>query len=206
MLIDGSPRGAIDLARTRLLAAGHDLDPYRVAGLVTDLARILGVPAVWERLCVPVLAGLPGATPADIAVEHAVSEGVRAGLDSVGYDGRQPLLPTGVLLAAAERETHTLALHALAAALRERERVPLHFGAALPWPALADAIRGVRPEVVVVWAQTTVTGSPLRLARLGRALSGVRLYAAGPGWPLPLPAPLLALRSLRAALAACLPG
>ncbi|MCI4065407.1 transcriptional regulator [Micromonospora sp. R77] len=196
--------GAVESARKQLATAAEDLDGNRVAGQVVESARDLGVVPVWEQVCVPLLATLRGHTAAEIAVEHALAEGVRVGLDVLHREpGRQ--LPTGgVLIAGAEQEHHCLGLHALAAALREQGRGCLHLGPALPWAALASAVVRTRPHTVVVWSQTPVTARAHRLVRLGRDFPGVRVHGAGPGWIEPAAPPSIRLTSLSAALAACL--
>ncbi|MEU4782299.1 hypothetical protein, partial [Micromonospora sp. NPDC023633] len=126
------------------------------------------------QVCVPMLAALPGHTAIEVAVEHALAEGVRVGLDVFRRVPGRPLPTGGVLLAGAEQETHCLGLHALAAALRSRGSLLL--GPALPWTALASAARRVRPRIVVLWAQTPVTGRAYRLARFARDLPAIRVY------------------------------
>ncbi|MDG4801603.1 transcriptional regulator [Micromonospora sp. WMMD980] len=209
MLTEKMPTGAAETARKRLLAAAEDLDDNQVAGLVLDLAAEAGVAPVWEQVCLPLLGGLRGDSPADIAVEHALSEGVRVGLDVFRREPGRPLPPRGVLLAGAEHETHCLGLHALAAALRERGQGCLHLGPALPWSALAGAVSRARPRVVVVWSQAPLTGRAYRLVRLRRDFPGVRVFAAGPGWIEPFPPGPSAPRhvtTLPEATAACLQG
>ncbi|MDG4830272.1 transcriptional regulator [Solwaraspora sp. WMMD1047] len=213
MLTEGASRVDPQPARDRLRRAGDRLDPYRVADLVAELAGAAGVVEVWDQLCVPLLAGLPGRAGIDIAVEHTLSEGIRAGLDrhaprpDQGGPGRPekpgPGRVRGVLLAAAEREEHCLALHALAAALRERGRSCLLLGAAVPWSALSTAARRTAAQTVVVWAQTQATGRDHRLVRLARGLPETRVFAAGPGWPARLPGPVARLGSLREAVRRC---
>lgn len=204
MSTDLTRAGAVETARKRLAIAAEDLDGNRVAAHVVESAHELGVVPVWERVCAPLLAALPGRGAAEIAVGHALAEGVRVGLDVLHREpGRQ--LPTGgVLLAGAEQEHRCLGLHALAAALREHGRGCLHLGPALPWAALAGAVARTGPHTVVVWSQTPVTGRAHRLARLGRGFPGVRVHSAGPGWIEPAPPPSMRLTSMSAALAACL--
>ncbi|WP_231921300.1 transcriptional regulator [Micromonospora auratinigra] len=204
MLTEKMPADAVEAARKRLSAAAEDLDDNQVAALVLDLAAEAGVTAVWEQVCLPLMAGLRGQSAAEIAVEHALSEGVRVGLDVFGREPGRPLPTQGVLLAGAEHETHCLGLHALAAALRERGRGCLHLGPALPWAALASAAVRVRPRVVVVWSQSPLTGRAYRLVRFRRDFPGVRVHAAGPGWIEPFPPPSTRLTSLAAAVSACL--
>lgn len=194
----------VEAARKVLRAAAEDLDDERVAALVLDLVAEVGVAVAWERVCRPLLSALPGDGAAEIAVEHALAEGVRVGLDVSGRQPGRPLPTQGVLLAGAEQETHCLGLHALAAALRERGRGCLHLGPALPWAALATAVVRARPRVVVVWSQTRVTGRAYRLVRFRQDFPGVRVHAAGPGWVEPVPPPSTRLASLSDALTACL--
>ncbi|MBO4204935.1 cobalamin-dependent protein [Micromonospora echinofusca] len=201
VLTEGLPQESVAAARERLVAAADDLDTNRVAALIVELARVNGLVRTWEQVCVPLLSMLPGRTAAEIAVEHALSEGIRAGLDVFGSSRRWELPTEGVLLAGAEQEHHCLGLHALAAALREQGRGCLLLGAALPWPALASAVRRARPRTVVVWSQTAVTGRAYRLVRFSRDFPGVRVFGAGPGWSGPLPAPADRLDSLTHATA-----
>ncbi|WP_327027701.1 transcriptional regulator [Micromonospora sp. NBC_01740] len=203
MLTDPMPVGAVETARKQLSLAAEDLDANRVAALVVEVADEWGAAALWEQVCVPMLAALPGHTAIEVAVEHALAEGLRVGLDVFRRVPGRPLPTGGVLLAGAEQETHCLGLHALAAALRERSRGSLLLGPALPWTALASAARRVRPRIVVVWAQTPVTGRAYRLVRFARDFPAIRVYGAGPGWIEPLGAPATRLSTLPAAVTAC---
>ena len=99
----------------------------------------MGVTAVWERLCGRCWPGCAGSSAAEVAVEHALSEGIRIGLDVHRRGPGRQLPADGVLLAGAEHEAHCLGLHAVAAALREQGRGCLHLGPALPWAALTVA-------------------------------------------------------------------
>ncbi|MGQ5263801.1 hypothetical protein ACTWLT_23985 [Micromonospora sp. ZYX-F-536] len=61
-----------------------------------------------------------------------------------------------------------------------------------------------RPHTVVLWSQTPVTGRTYRLVRFARGFPLLRVYGAGPGWIEPLTVPATHLRTLPAAVAACL--
>ncbi|MEH1169236.1 transcriptional regulator [Micromonospora sp. CPCC 205539] len=204
MLTDLMPAEAVESAHKRFSLAAEDLDGNRVARVLLDMAGAWGLPAFWEQVCRPLLARLPGRTPAEMATEHALCEGIRVGLDAYRRNPGRSLPTAGVLLAGAEQETHCLGLHALSAALREQGRGCVHLGPALPWSALAAAVSRARPRVVVLWAQTPVTGRAYRLVRLARDVPAVRVYGAGPGWIEPLTAPASQLGTLPAALTACL--
>jgi hypothetical protein len=162
------------------------------------------VPALWEQVCRPLLARLTGQTASETAIEHALCEGIRVGLDVFRREPGRSLPTGGVLLAGAEQEAYFLGLHALAAALRERGRGCLHLGPALPWPALTSAVYRARPHTVVLWSQTPVPGRAYRLVRFARDFPLLRAYAAGPGWIEPLSAPAQHLDTLAEAVAACL--
>jgi len=198
-LVQRMPQETVETARKRLTLAAEDLDANRVAGLVTELADDSGVTQLWEQVCVPLLSRLPGRDAGEIVVEHVLAEGIRVGLDVLGRVPGQPLPPGGLLLAGAEQESHCLGLHALAAALRQQRRGCLMLGAALPWSALASAVRRARPHTVLVWSQTPVTGRAYRLVRFSRDFPSVRVFGAGPGWVEPLTAPVGRLTSLTAA-------
>ncbi|NYF58380.1 transcriptional regulator [Micromonospora purpureochromogenes] len=203
MLTEPMPADVVEAARKRLAVAAEDLDANRIAALVRDLAADAGVVPVWERVCRPLLGGLRGHSATEIAIEHALSEGVRIGLDGYRRDRGRALPPDGVLLAGAEQEAHCLGLHALAAALREQGRGCLLLGPALPWAALAAAVVRARPHTVLVWSQTPLTGRAYRLVRFGRDFPRVRLFGAGPGWIEPVPPPSVRLTTFAAAVAAC---
>ncbi|GAB3844060.1 hypothetical protein GCM10029963_20080 [Micromonospora andamanensis] len=194
------PTEVVQIARKRLTTAAEEFDGNRVAALVVELAGEWGVVRLWDDVCVPVLTARSGRTAAGIAVEHALSEGVRVGLDVFRRDPEVGPPPDGVLLAGAEQEEHCLGLHALAAALRERRRGCLLIGPALPWQALAGAVHRARPHTVAVWSQTALTGRSYRIGRFARDFPTVRVYGAGPGWVEPLAPPVRRLDSLSAAV------
>lgn len=203
MVTDPMPADAVEDARKQLTLAAEDLDGNRVAALVVEAAGRWGVAPVWEGVCSPMLATLPGRSAAEVAVEHAFSEGLRSGLDVLQRGPGTAATAGGILLAGAEQELHCLGLHALAAALREAGLGSVLLGAALPWLALASAVRRTRPHTVVVWSQTPVTGRAYQVVRFAREFPSVRVHGAGPGWITPPDAPAGHLTSLSAALVAC---
>ncbi|MFI7220089.1 transcriptional regulator [Micromonospora maritima] len=203
MVTDPIPADVVESARKQFTLAAEDLDGNRVAALVVEAAGRWGVAPLWEGVCAPMLAALPGRSAAEVAVEHAFSEGLRSGLDVLLRGPGTPPPAGGILLAGAEQELHCLGLHALAAALREAGLGSLLLGAALPWPALASAVRRTRPHTVVVWSQTPMTGRAYRAVRFAREFPSVRVHGAGPGWITPPTTPAGHLTNLSDALAAC---
>ncbi|MBM7493830.1 hypothetical protein JOD64_005052 [Micromonospora luteifusca] len=204
MLTEPMPAEAVEIAHKQVSLAAEDLDANAVATLVLELADTWGVPALWGQVCRPLLARLSGHGATEVAVEHALCEGVRVGLDVYRREPGRPLPTGGVLLAGAEKEAHCLGLHALTAALREQGRGCLNLGPALPWSALTSAVYRARPHTVVLWSQTPLTGRAYRLVRFARDFPLLRVYGAGPGWIEPLTGRAGHLGTLPDAVAACL--
>jgi hypothetical protein len=161
-----------------------------------------GVIGAWERVMMPVLIGIGDryhATSRFIEVEHLLSRCITEALGAV----RRPssaLVPQ-VLLSATDEEQHTLPLEALAAALAEAG-IPTRFlGARVPTPALLETIDRTGPEVVILWSQTRATGD---IQQLIQATTTPRppllIGAAGPGWPMDLPAAVARLTNLTEAV------
>ena len=108
-----------------------------------------------------------------------------------------------MLLACAPDEWHSLPLEALAAALAERGVPTRMLGPPVPAAAVLQAARRTGPAVLVLWSQTTHTGSGAPLSRLARAC-GCTVLAAGPGWTRQTAAGVRVLLDLQEAVNACL--
>ena len=195
---DASP-AARGLAR-----AAMALDSTACAGVITSSLHSRGAVATWDEVLLPVLHGVGDrwrATGRGIEVEHLLSECVEDGLRAVTRALARPLNARPVLLAALEPEAHRLALHALAAALAERQVGVRMLGPNLPPAALAAAAARTGPAVVFLWAQGTAApssrpapgrgGRPAGARQAGRAQlaalpptrPGSTLLLGGPGWP-----------------------
>jgi MerR family transcriptional regulator, light-induced transcriptional regulator len=95
---------------------------------------------------------------------------------------RQPRGPVTVMLACADSEYHSLPLHALAAALAERDIPARMLGSGLPPAALSASVRRTGPSVIVLFARMSGTDGrdAETLRRQQRPAPTVIL--AGPGW------------------------
>jgi DNA-binding transcriptional MerR regulator len=190
----------------RLTDAVMGLDQPVVEPLLTDALQRRGVVPTWTELIVPVLVGMGERYERHggcIAVEHLLSECVRTALSGVisgqrRWDGYPP-----VLLACLDREQHSLALHALGAALAEigcRSRI---LGASVPVDALVSAARQLAPRAVFIWAQTPATACLADLNALPRRRPPTPIVVGGPGWKhQPLPPSVTCVDSLADAVAA----
>jgi hypothetical protein len=79
-------------------------------------------------------------------------------------------------------ELHSLALHALAAALAERG-IETHFlGARTPVEAISSMVSRFAPPAVFLWAQLPVNGDPKFVTSLPAVRPAPRLIIGGPGW------------------------
>lgn len=178
---------------TRSLAsAATALDAATATDLVRRSVERRGVVATWDTLVVPVLVAAGRrweATGRGVDVEHLLSECVLAAFRSVTAVLREPRNRRPVLLASAAEEQHALPLHALAAALAERQVGVRILGPRVPTEALADAVRRSGPAVVFVWSQLAGTGDVGQLEGLPRQRPAPLIVTGGPGWGRSLPPP-----------------
>jgi DNA-binding transcriptional MerR regulator len=171
-------------ARARGLSrAALALDAAAVRELLREAVATDGVIATWEALLAPVLRAVGerwAATGEGVEVEHLMSEvaiGVLAHVEPAPAATCRP-----VLLSCADGELHSLPLHALAAALAERQVGARMLGAALPPAALVAAVRRTGPAALVVYAQQAEHA----MADLLNAVPALRprtaVLAGGAGW------------------------
>ena len=187
-----------------LVAAARLSDTERCRIVLDSVLSRRSVIDAWDEVCRPALIAVDADQRVDpdcMDIEHALSWAVLGALHRVP---RPPVSPDArlVLLACVEAEHHTLPLAALSAALAGH-RIPTRMlGAATPTPSLVRAVRDTAPGAVVVWAQRPDTAGGTAGPEVVRALRPypVRLYTAGPGWPVPPPPGVRHLGSLREAV------
>ena len=194
--------GSVTPAARGLARAAMRLDAPAMRDILEMVVTQHGVVRAWEEVAMPVLIGIGEryeSTRRFIEVEHMLSRTVTEVLSSVPRPDSSA--SPRVLLAAADEEQHTLPLEALAAALAEAGVPSRLLGARVPPKALADAIDRTGPTVVVLWSQTATSSDPGQLAQVAGAPHPPMLTAAaGPGWPVELPAGVVQLTSLEDAV------
>ncbi|MER6508837.1 MerR family transcriptional regulator [Nonomuraea sp. NPDC001636] len=186
-----------------LARAAVMLDGRAVAALVEETLAAQGVVWTWEHLFLPALDAVcrgQDATGSGIDAEHLLSGHLQAALHRLAGDV-PPRSDRPVLLACAEEEQHSLAVHALAAALAERGVQTRVLGARTPYPALAHAMRRLGPAAVFVWSQRAETGDTAPLAALPQVRPACRIVIGGRGWQGPVPEGVVRVATLPDAVA-----
>jgi MerR family transcriptional regulator, light-induced transcriptional regulator len=174
----GSP-AARGLAR-----AAMALDSAAAARIVTRALAERGVIPTWTDVVAPVLIGIGqrwATTGTGVDVEHLLAESVLGSLRTVRLRAA-PVNVRPILLACVPDDQHSLPLHALAAALAERQVATRVLGARVPTGALAAAVRRTGPIAVFVWAQMPGYGDRKIFDRLPVLRPASRLVLGGPGW------------------------
>ena len=192
-----SHKGTIDLetivtdyvVREELVAALHKaargLDKKFIeAALRKDLAQY-GVEQSWSEVIVPLLLIVGNEWEASgdgIEVEHLLTEVLKGILREHVEDIRKPVNAHPVLLASVGEELHSLALHALAAALAERKIETYFLGARTPLEALSAMITRSAPPAVFLWAQLSKNADPKFFNDIPAIRPMPRMVLGGPGW------------------------
>lgn len=144
-----------------------------------------GLIATWVEVLVPTLFELGeiwSRTGNGIDSEHLLTEILKQILRDSVSDVENPLNARPVLLAAIGEELHCLALHALAAALAEKN-IEVHFlGARMPVGSLVELVRKTAPPVVFLWAQLPENADYSAAISLPAMRPAPRLLLGGPGW------------------------
>jgi DNA-binding transcriptional MerR regulator len=182
--------------------AATELNATAMRSVAERIIARSGVVEAWTTVFVPVLQQLGerwDCEPDGIVREHVVASALLDVLDRRASARARPSL----LAAVSPNEQHTLPLHALRAALAERD-IPLQILDAAPAASIRAAVRALAPTAVLVWAQVPVTADVRLLRRIAAEVPA--LYAAGPGWAAKrLPERIDHLEEIRAAVAALSP-
>ncbi len=144
-----------------------------------------GIISAWQDVFVPVLIQVGTAwekSGKGIEVEHMLTEILKRVLRESTSEIVAPVNSRPVLLASVGEELHSLALHALAAALAERG-IETHFlGARTPVEAISSMVSRFAPPAVFLWAQLPVNGDPKFVTGIPAVRPAPRVIIGGPGW------------------------
>jgi DNA-binding transcriptional MerR regulator len=179
-----TPARSDDALVAQLSAAAGELDERDLVRTVRRLLAQRGTALAWTTVFAPTLRQIGQTwerTGGGIECEHVLTSVLLTELHehALARTGRKPARTSPVLLAATEREMHTLPLFALAGALSDAGRRSCVLGA-VPRQSLCAAVDRARAGVVLVWARSADTADPALLRRLRRDVPLV--CAAGPGW------------------------
>jgi hypothetical protein len=168
-----------------LYAASKVLDKSFVQDTLRKDIEKHGVIASWSEVIVPLLF-LIGEdwekTQSGIEVEHLLTEILKSVLRERSADIAEPCNPRPVLLASVGEEMHSLALHALASALAEKNISTYFLGARTPLEALNGVITRSAPPAVFLWAQLPRNGEPRFYTDIPAVRPAPRVIIGGPGW------------------------
>ena len=165
--------------------ASEALDSLFVETMLRNEISENGIISAWQEVFVPVLIQVGAAWEKSgngIEVEHMLTEILKRVLRESTSEIVAPVNSRPVLLASVGEELHSLALHALAAALAERG-IETHFlGARTPVEAISSMVSRFAPPAVFLWAQLPVNGDPKFVTDLPSVRPAPRVIIGGPGW------------------------
>jgi MerR family transcriptional regulator, light-induced transcriptional regulator len=165
--------------------ASEALDSLFVETMLRNEIAENGIISAWQEVFVPVLIQVGAAwekSGKGIEVEHMLTEILKRVLRESTSEIVAPVNTRPVLLASVGEELHSLALHALAAALAERG-IETHFlGARTPVEAISTMVSRFAPPAVFLWAQLPVNGDPKFVTGIPSVRPAPRVIIGGPGW------------------------
>ena len=168
-----------------LHSAANALDKNFIESTLRNDIEKHGVIRSWQEVIVPVLVMLGKSweeTGEGIEIEHFFSETLKRVLRERSSKIHKPINPRPVLVASVGEEMHSLAIHALTAALAERN-IECHFlGARNPFAALEAMVEKFAPPAIFLWAQLVENADPNFFRNLPAVRPAPRILLGGPGW------------------------
>jgi DNA-binding transcriptional MerR regulator len=150
----------------------HELDQY-------------GIESAWSDVIVPTLF-LIGEEwenfQKGIELEHLFSEVLKKTLLQRVVELKKPINARPVLIAAVGEELHSLPLHALAAALCERNVESYVLGPRTPLSAISAMVTRCGPPAIFLWAQLPKNAEQKYWQDLPSVRPAPRVIVGGPGW------------------------
>lgn len=144
-----------------------------------------GVIQCWQSIIVPVLTIVGSnweATGEGIEIEHMLTELIKSVMRESIPEEFNSINARPVLLACVGEEMHSLPLHALAAALAERNISTNFLGARTPLSALCGIVNRSAPPALFLWAQLPENGDPKYFEELPDVRPAPKIVLGGPGW------------------------
>ena len=154
------------------------------ATLESEIAKY-GVEGAWADVIVPTLFLIGQEWEINqqgIEIEHLFSEILTRTRHNRIVALEKPLNPRPVLIAAVGEELHSLPLHALAAALCERNVETYVLGARTPLSALSAMISRCAPPAIFLWAQLPQNADTKYWREIPSIRPAPRVVIGGPGW------------------------
>jgi hypothetical protein len=177
------------LVREDLVQAMHNaakiLDKKFIETVLRKELASHGVEKAWSEIIVPLLFLVGNdweVTGEGVEIEHLLSEVLKSILREHSGEIKNPVNANPVLLASVGEETHSLALHALAASLAERKIDTYFLGARTPLAALCGVISRSAPPAVFLWAQLAKNADPKFFNEIPAIRPAPRVIVGGPGW------------------------
>ena len=168
-----------------LHSAANALDKNFIESTLRNDIEKHGVIRSWQEVIVPVLVMLGKSweeTGEGIEIEHFFSETLKRVLRERSSMIHKPINPRPVLVASVGEEMHSLAIHALTAALAERN-IECHFlGARTPFAALEAMVEKFAPPAIFLWAQLVENADSSFFRNLPAVRPAPRILLGGPGW------------------------
>ena len=152
--------------------------------LESEIAKY-GVEGAWADVIVPTLFLIGQEWEINqqgIEIEHLFSEILKRTMHNRIVALKKPLNPRPVLIAAVGEELHSLPLHALAAALCERNVETYVLGARTPLSALSAMISRCAPPAIFLWAQLPQNADTKYWREIPSIRPAPRVVIGGPGW------------------------
>ncbi len=168
-----------------ILKAVNALDSLFVETMLRNEIAENGIISAWQDVFVPVLVEVGSEwarTGKGVEIEHMLTEILKRVLRESAGEIITPTNARPVLLASVGEEMHSLALHALAAALAERGIETQFLGARTPIEALSAMVTRFAPPAIFLWAQMPVHAQSQFITELPRVRPAPRIVLGGPGW------------------------
>lgn len=175
--------------REEVVAAIHkalqSLDSPYVVEAIRHEIEVYGVESAWSDVIAPTLFLIGEEwenNQKGIEVEHLFTEILNRAFHERIVALKKPLNPRPVLLAAVGEEIHSLPVHALAAALCERNVETYVLGARTPLEALTVMVSRCAPPAIFLWAQLPKNAANKYWREIPAIRPAPRIVVGGPGW------------------------